>query len=76
MKFLPLLLLPAVLFLGGCGYSVDQLAEDTEKRRAILSECAEMGMAAKDEEKCSIALEAEAMAVGNAASRLLEGSSR
>lgn len=76
MKFLPFLLLPAVLVLGGCGYSVEQLAEDTEERRAILADCAEMGIAAKDEEKCRIAAEAEAVAAGNAASRLLEGSAR
>ena len=65
--------LAAAALLAGCGYSVEQLAEDTEKRRAILSECAEMGVAAKDEEKCRIAAEAEAVAAGNAASSLLKG---
>ncbi len=53
--------------LSGCGYSVDQLAEDTELRREILKECANMGVAAKDEEKCGIAAKAEAVAAKRAA---------
>lgn len=69
------LLLITAAGLAGCGYSVEQLAEDTDKRRAILAECVEMGVAAGDEEKCRIAAEAEAVAAGNAASGLLKGMS-
>lgn len=45
--------------LNACGYSVEGLAEDDETRHQILKECADMGVASKDEEKCQIAAKAQ-----------------
>lgn len=59
MKKIMITSLLSAFLLSACGYSVEQLANDEEKRREILKECAEMGMAAKDEEKCEIAAKAE-----------------
>lgn len=61
------------LLLSACGYSVDQLAEDHELRKKILAECADMGMASKDEEKCEIAMKAQAEATRRTAKELFSG---
>lgn len=61
-----------VSVLGGCGYSVDQLVANKELRMSILQECAGMGIAAKDAEKCSIAAEAEVEAIKQAAQGLMD----
>ena len=61
-----------VSMLGGCGYSVDQLVADGALRNRILKECEGMGMAARDEEKCAIAAEAEIEAIKQAAQGLVD----
>lgn len=58
--------------LSGCGYSVEQLAEDHELRKRVLAECAEQGMDARDQPDCKLALEAQALAAKNAARDLFD----
>jgi len=65
------LVLSALLGLtAACGYTVDQLAEDDELRNKVLKECLELGMQAKEEEKCRIAAEAQVEAIKRAAEGL------
>lgn len=59
MKAVWILSLLALSGLNGCGYTVDGLAGDDETRHQILKECADMGAASKDEEKCQIAAKAQ-----------------
>jgi len=59
MKVVWILPMLVLLGLSGCGYTVEGLAEDDETRHQILKECAEMGVASKDEEKCQLAAKAQ-----------------
>ncbi len=55
------------LLLTACGEpSIESLVENAEKRQEILKDCAELGIAAKDEERCVNAAKAEAIAVKSA----------
>ena len=66
-----IIVLGTTLLLSACGYSVEQLADDTELRRSLLKDCTEQGVAAKDDETCIMAIKAEALAAKNAAQDLM-----
>jgi len=64
-----LLSLLIVVGLSGCGYTVDNLAEDDETRNRILKECADMGADSQDDELCRMAARAQV----EAAKRSIKG---
>ena len=64
-----LLSLLIVVGLSGCGYTVDNLAEDDEARNRILKECADMGADSQDDELCRMVARAQV----EAAKRSIKG---
>lgn len=58
--------------LNACGYSVESLTEDDEARHQILKECADMGAASKDEEKCRFAAKAQIAAAKRSVKSVFE----
>jgi hypothetical protein len=63
----------ALFFLAACEPSVEDYVKDAEKREAKISECAEMGIiAAKNDKYCQMAMEAQGIAMRNAAGELLD----
>ncbi len=73
MGQLKYLVLAGVVALTGCDYSLERLVEDTQLRREVLKECAEMGLAAKDDAQCRLAAEAEVEAAKRGVKSLLGG---
>ena len=71
-SFKILSLLSCALLLGACEPSVESLAKDTEKRKQVLSDCAKMGAAAKDDSLCKKAVEAQKLAMKNSVENLAE----
>jgi hypothetical protein len=62
------MLTPAAL-LGGCGPSVEGYVDDADARRDILGRCATLELNPREDERCAMAAEAEAIA----ARRAVEG---
>lgn len=52
--------------LTGCGPSVEGYVEDTDARREILAKCATLELDPTEDERCSMATEAEAIAAKQA----------
>ena len=72
MKVIWILSALMLLGLNACGNSVESLAEDDEARHQILKECADMGVASKDEEKCQMAAKAQIEAAKRSVQRVFE----
>ena len=58
-------LLP-LLFLTGCGPSVEGYVDDPEARREMLADCATLEVDPTEDERCAMAAEAEAIAAKRA----------
>ena len=58
-------LLP-LLFLAGCGPSVEGYVDDADSRREMLAECATLAVDPTEDERCAMAAEAEAIAAKRA----------
>lgn len=52
--------------LTGCGPSVEGYVDDAEARREILGQCATLELDPSEDERCAMALEAEAIAAKQA----------
>jgi len=66
LKQTTLWFLAALLLLSGCGYSVDDLAGDHDRRNEILKACADMGEASQHDELCRMAARAQVEAAKRA----------
>lgn len=73
-RFLFLITAPAVLLLvSACEPTVDSYVKNSKLREEKLRECTEMGvMAAKDDEYCQMAMEAQGIVIKQAAGNLVD----
>lgn len=60
------LLLATASLLGGCGPSVEGYVDDPEERRDVLAKCATLEFDPTEDERCSMAAEAEVIAAREA----------
>lgn len=62
----------SLLLLTACEPTVEDYVEDAKLRKAKIEECAQMGMIAAQEDKfCTMAMEAQGIAMRNAAGNLM-----
>jgi len=52
-------ILATATLISSCGYSVDDLAEDHDRRNDILKACADMGEASQQDDLCKMAAKAQ-----------------
>lgn len=62
-----------LLLVAGCGPSVEGYVDDTEARREILAQCAKLELDPRDDERCAMATEAEAIAAKRAVEGMFDG---
>jgi hypothetical protein len=60
------------LLLAGCGPSVEGYVDDLEERREILAKCAMLELNPTEDQRCAMAVEAEAVAAKQAVEGLFE----